>query len=37
MLWGESAGATSVSLHLVMPGSAGLFQAAAMDRYVILT
>ena len=31
MLYGESAGATSVSLHLVMPESAGLFHAVAID------
>lgn len=31
MIYGESAGATSVSLHLVMPGSAGLFHSAAID------
>ena len=30
-LFGESAGATSVSLHMVMPDSAGLFHGAIMD------
>ena len=30
-LFGESAGATSVSLHMVMPESAGLFHGAIMD------
>eukprot|EP01052_Picozoa_sp_SAG31_P022724 SAG31_NODE_1822_length_7193_cov_3.631802_7_plen_155_part_00 len=31
MIFGESAGATSVSLHLVMPESFGLFHAVAID------
>jgi para-nitrobenzyl esterase len=31
MIFGESAGATSMSLHLVMPESAGLFHAVAID------
>ena len=31
MLFGESAGATSATLHLVMPESAGLFHAVAID------
>ncbi len=31
MLFGESAGAISVCLHLVMPGSSGLFTAALME------
>eukprot|EP01043_Picozoa_sp_COSAG02_P082457 COSAG02_NODE_20677_length_819_cov_58.259722_2_plen_168_part_01 len=31
MIYGESAGATSMSLHLVMPESAGLFHAVAID------
>lgn len=30
-IWGESAGAASTSNHLVMPGSAGKFNAAIMD------
>ena len=30
-LFGESAGATSVSMHMVMPDSAGLFHGAAID------
>eukprot|EP01046_Picozoa_sp_COSAG06_P010253 COSAG06_NODE_556_length_14336_cov_8.683290_15_plen_362_part_00 len=31
MIFGESAGATSMSLHLVMPESAGLYHAVAID------
>ena len=31
MIYGESAGATSMSLHLVMPESAGLFHSVAID------
>jgi carboxylesterase type B len=31
MIFGESAGATSMSLHLVMPESVGLFHAVAID------
>eukprot|EP01048_Picozoa_sp_COSAG05_P018122 COSAG05_NODE_2592_length_2862_cov_1.937749_1_plen_771_part_00 len=31
MIFGESAGATSMSLHLVMPESEGLFHAVAID------
>jgi para-nitrobenzyl esterase len=30
-LFGESAGAVSVCLHLIMPGSYGLFQRAIME------
>ena len=30
-IFGESAGATSVSLHMVAPDSRGLFHAAIMD------
>eukprot|EP00939_MAST-03C_sp_MAST-3C-sp1_P003400 g3400.t1 len=33
-IWGESAGAMSVSIHLVSPGSAGLFHAAIMESNV---
>jgi carboxylesterase type B len=31
MIFGESAGATSMTLHLVMPESAGLYHAVAID------
>ena len=31
MIWGQSSGAASVSLHLVSPRSWGLFKAAGMD------
>ena len=31
MIFGESAGATSMSLHLVMPENEGLFHAVAID------
>jgi carboxylesterase type B len=37
MIYGESAGATSMSLHLVMPESAGLFHAVAIDSGCVLT
>ena len=30
-IWGESAGAMSVGLHLISPGSAGLFNRAIME------
>jgi carboxylesterase type B len=30
-IWGQSAGAMSVATHLISPGSAGLFAAAALD------
>lgn len=30
-IWGESAGAMSVGLHLIAPGSAGLFNRAIME------
>ena len=33
-IWGESAGAMSVGLHLVSPGSAGLFSRAIMESNV---
>eukprot|EP00662_Eupelagonemidae_sp_cell21_P008843 gene8844-37376_t len=33
-LWGESAGAMSVGLHMVSPGSRGLFHRAAMESNV---
>eukprot|EP01062_Namystynia_karyoxenos_P033610 TRINITY_DN24729_c0_g4_i2.p1 TRINITY_DN24729_c0_g4~~TRINITY_DN24729_c0_g4_i2.p1 ORF type:complete len:435 (+),score=158.05 TRINITY_DN24729_c0_g4_i2:400-1704(+) len=33
-IWGESAGAMSVGLHLVSPGSAGLFHRAIMQSNV---
>ena len=31
MIFGESAGSTSVNLHLISPGSAGLFRRAVME------
>ncbi len=31
-LWGESAGAMSVGIHLISPGSKGLFHQALMVR-----
>jgi len=33
-IWGESAGAMSVAVHLVSPGSAGLFHRAIMESNV---
>jgi para-nitrobenzyl esterase len=33
-IWGESAGAMSVGLHLVAPGSKGLFHQAIMESNV---
>mmetsp|Transcript_2226 Transcript_2226/g.5319 ORF Transcript_2226/g.5319 Transcript_2226/m.5319 type:complete len:544 (+) Transcript_2226:84-1715(+) len=37
LLFGESAGSISASAHLLLPGSAGLFQAALMESGVVST